>query len=75
MAEPASTTVEIPTDEGKETEEMDIQELLELLRADMSAAEARTDRRFEEVKEEIKEVKAQVEEVRQELKTEIQDVR
>ena len=74
MAE-ASTTVAAPMDEGKETEEMDNQELLELLRADLSAAEARTDRRFEEVKEEIKEVKAQVEEVRQELKTEIQDVR
>ncbi len=39
--------------EDRETEEMDNQELLRILRADMSAAEGRTDRRFEEVKQEI----------------------
>lgn len=59
MAE-ASTTVAAPTDEGKETEEMDNQELLQLLRADMSSAERRTDRRFDELKAEIKEVKHEV---------------
>ena len=75
MAEPASTTVEIPTDEGTETEEMDNQELLELLRADMSAAEARTDRRFEEVKQEIKEVRQEVKDVRQEVKDVRQEVK
>lgn len=51
MAE-ASTTA--PTlAEDRETDEMDNQELLRILRADMSAAESRTDRRFEEVKQEI----------------------
>ena len=59
MAE-ASTTVAAAMDEGTETAEMDNQELLELLRADMSAAEARTDRRFEEVNKEIKEVRQEV---------------
>ena len=67
MAE-ASTTVAAPMDEGKETEEMDNQELLELLRADLSAAEARTDRRFDEVRAEIKEVK-------EELKADIKEVK
>ena len=38
--------------EDRETEEMDNQELLRILRADMSAAERRTDQRFEEVKQE-----------------------
>ena len=67
MAE-ASTTVAAPMDEGKETEEMDNQELLSLLRADLSAAERRTDRRFDELKAEIKEVK-------QELKADIKDAK
>ncbi|MDE0007720.1 MAG: hypothetical protein OXS50_05525 [Gammaproteobacteria bacterium] len=51
MAE-ASTTARALT-EDRETEEMDNQELLRILRSDMSAAERRTDRRFEEVKQEI----------------------
>ena len=51
MAE-ASTTARALT-EARETEEMDNQELLRILRSDMSAAERRTDRRFEEVKQEI----------------------
>ena len=65
MAE-ASTAAAAPMDEGKEPEEMDNQELLELLRADLSAAERRTDKRFDELKAEIKEVK-------QELKADIKD--
>ena len=71
----ASTTVEVLMDEGTETEEMDNQELLQLLRADLSAAEARSDRRFEEVKQEIKEVRQEVKEVRQEVKEVRQDVK
>ena len=51
MAE-ASTKAPART-EDRETEEMDNQELLRILRADMSAAERRTDQRFEEVKQEI----------------------
>ena len=71
----ASTTVEVLMDEGTETEEMDNQELLQLLRADLSAAEARSDRRFEEVKQELKEVRQEVKEVRQEVKEVRQDVK
>ena len=64
MAE-ASTTVAAPMDEGTETEEMDNQELLSLLRADMSAAERRTDRRFDELKAEVRAVKQEVAAVEQ----------
>ena len=64
MAE-ASTTAAAPMDEGTETEEMDNQELLSLLRADLSAAESRTDRRFDELKAEIRAVKQEVAAVEQ----------
>ena len=82
QASNAAVLMDLSTQE----EEMEIMEMFETLRADIAAAEQRTNLRFQEMREQIrndvKDVRAEVKDVRahvdkrvEELRTEIKEVR